>query len=714
MPNLEDAPPNLNDGKQIFPPFKGEIPQRLKDDGPRPIKDDGGRPAADRKPADKQFTDKQPRDKRITDENFGDKKFEDIKEPVKKTDDAKRDPEKANPKRVAGGLPPAPCCCRSCPPSSKRRQPPADVSRNDPECGPWRRRPIPRGTAKLRQVAIFDVCEAKVVKYLPVAGDNAVIAAGMTKLVMAFPDTKIIQRGNSPTYEKELTTTLPLNDRVVGMGMGYGSDGPLLVQGSRDEFSGEMVLLDLKSMKQLDLPNPQGGGGFRNGMISGIRGNHDGRRLTVGCTLYQISATGMARRGGSESAFCLMPGWDGKHIFGMGVFSDDMKRLASSPAPSNVCVPATHGPYYLSIPAGSYHPQIAGDRKEKGIELRIVGDSRPLLPLPDVETAMYRRSAGNRDPWRPDQRSTSSSPTPNCWLRFRPSATVWSYELDLDVALEKSEIDYLLVTSSPRPIAVLGEDYVYPVRVKSKKGGLVYKLDAAPEGMTVAKDGTIRWKTPKNFEEPQVDVIMTISDAASQEIFHTFKVAVLKESPPEAKLPVILPPPQADPEPKTKVVEKTPDPKVETKAPVVAPNALAIQAPKLEGERVTRKLPDRMDQVVVGGGGRFILMHLPQSRKVAMFDVNEAKVVHYFPVSGDGVKIAAGLEKRRAGVPRRQDRAMLESSHEGEGGHYHRVDQRSHHQRAAGRRLARAAHSRWRRSLRFRWRQPVSLLVQLA
>src|SRR5262249_18008072 len=49
--------------------------------------------------------------------------------------------------------------------------------------------------------------------------------------------------------------------------------------------------------------------------------------------------------------------------------------------------------------------------------------------------------------------------------------------------------------------------------------------------------------------------------------------------------------------------------------------------------------------VCVGGAGRFLILRLPQQRKLAIFDANEAKIVKYLPVAEDTVKVAAGRDK---------------------------------------------------------------------
>src|SRR5207244_3136932 len=56
-------------------------------------------------------------------------------------------------------------------------------------------------------------------------------------------------------------------------------------------------------------------------------------------------------------------------------------------------------------------------------------------------------------------------------------------------------------------------------------------------------------------------------------------------------------------------------------------------------------LPGAVEQLVVGGGGRYIILHLPSKRQLAVFDANEARVVKYLPLAEDAVKIAAGKDK---------------------------------------------------------------------
>ncbi|HEV3204408.1 MAG TPA: serine protease, partial [Gemmataceae bacterium] len=70
-----------------------------------------------------------------------------------------------------------------------------------------------------------------------------------------------------------------------------------------------------------------------------------------------------------------------------------------------------------------------------------------------------------------------------------------------------------------------------------------------------------------------------------------------------------------------------------------------IQVPLLEKESVIRHLPATIGNVAVGGSGRYLILHLPQIRKLAVFDVNLARVVHYLALAEDNIKFTAGAEE---------------------------------------------------------------------
>ena len=195
----------------------------------------------------------------------------------------------------------------------------------------------------------------------------------------------------------------------------------------------------------------------------------------------------------------------------------------------------------------------------------------------------------------------------------------------------------------------------YQVKVKARQGGIKYKLDAGPKGMSISPTGLLRWQVPADFAEPETDVILSIADKTGQEIFHTFKLSVgttavmpadplVKEPPvkdPPAE-PLVKEPPAKDP------LMKDPDAKMEEPS---GSGVYGIKPPTLDKDVVERTLPSAASSVVVGGGGRYLILHLPSEQKLAIFDANEGKVTRYIPAADDGVLFAAGLTKLMVVLP---------------------------------------------------------------
>ncbi len=97
---------------------------------------------------------------------------------------------------------------------------------------------------------------------------------------------------------------------------------------------------------------------------------------------------------------------------------------------------------------------------------------------------------------------------------------------DIEQQFEASGLDYLFVTSQPPTPLSKGSNFNYPLKVKSKKGGLKFQVEFGPEGMKISEDGKLTWKIPDDWAQVETDVAIRISDAAGQQCLHSFKIAV--------------------------------------------------------------------------------------------------------------------------------------------------------------------------------------------
>jgi hypothetical protein len=97
------------------------------------------------------------------------------------------------------------------------------------------------------------------------------------------------------------------------------------------------------------------------------------------------------------------------------------------------------------------------------------------------------------------------------------------HRIDVDALLTKSGFDYYYVGSRPTEAVQRGKEYRHQIHAKSNKGGLKYKLEGPPKGMTVNAEGLVTWQTDAQQALREEPVLMTISDAAGKELFHNLK-----------------------------------------------------------------------------------------------------------------------------------------------------------------------------------------------
>jgi hypothetical protein len=86
--------------------------------------------------------------------------------------------------------------------------------------------------------------------------------------------------------------------------------------------------------------------------------------------------------------------------------------------------------------------------------------------------------------------------------------------------------------------------------------------------------------------------------------------------------------------------------------PVVGLRSPEIRPAPLEGDKVERLLEAPVSDVAVGGAGRYFVLHLPRVQKLAVFDVNAAKVVGSIPIPEEDARFTAGLEDVVVVLPR--------------------------------------------------------------
>ena len=359
----------------------------------------------------------------------------------------------------------------------------------------------------LQKLAVIDVKEAKVVKYLTAPAD-ALFAGGADKLFIVLKDQAIIQRWSLDKLERELATPLPSGVVPANLTMGHASLGPILLGAGSDFYGGGgYTLLDPKTLQPLPSAERANGRGFECYAGCVVRTSANGQVFTS--WRPGISPSGfftLVFNGGKadthydhESRGLLLPSADGTRIYtNDGVFNNKTGAIGASEPQSrgtNMLLPSATGDYYLRItpPDWGYSHD---ERKSTTVAIHLAGDSRPIVTLPNLIPPRPDRGFGGDQALSIDKR-----------LFHLPELSVLAYlphpyeafdflTLDLDAELEKSDFDYLFVSSRPPLSLDAGKTLDYQAVVKSKKGGVKVTLASGPEGLQVTPAGKVTWTVP--------------------------------------------------------------------------------------------------------------------------------------------------------------------------------------------------------------------------
>jgi hypothetical protein len=229
----------------------------------------------------------------------------------------------------------------------------------------------------------------------------------------------------------------------------------------------------------------------------------------------------------------VVPGSDDRTLFtGRGLYTLSAKPITHSDAtgPGSVCLPAQTGPYYLSFGRTTTAPRFSNDPdytppgSKTAPAFCMLGDARPLLTLPEIEIP-------GEEPWikhdfTPDKRIQL---IPEAKLLITVPGTndrLILRRFDVEAALDKAGIDYLVITSRPPARLRAGGAFAYQVVVRSKETDLKYKLEVGPAGMAISPTGKVTWSAPDSSSEAEVPVVLSVRAPDGLEAFQTFKVYV--------------------------------------------------------------------------------------------------------------------------------------------------------------------------------------------
>jgi hypothetical protein len=391
-----------------------------------------------------------------------------------------------------------------------------------------------------RELIIFDALEAKVIRSLPLPGEDVQIAAGRTKLLIALPERNVLQRWSLITFEREVATTVPVWVNLRVLAMGAATDELLMAGGG---------LIDVSTMRVM--PIRQGPNGLPTHESVFVRTSGDGRVLggwsRPGIDSAQLAPTVFVLAGDEVKYYPLHAGFSGYALpsangrvihTANGLFTPEGKTTppgtqARESSPSRfperlASIPAANNALYVGARYGEANaPDVPGYKPGYiGSFLYIPDDPEPIASLPpgifqDID------HPGNSTRELPRPLRLYFLPDANLIVTIPPTLDrLHLYRINVDELLAKSGRAFLFVSSLPSTHAKKGAAYQYAVAAKSNKSGLKYRLDLGPPGMKITEQGRLTWLVPVDFDFKEATVILAVTNSSGQECFQSFTILI--------------------------------------------------------------------------------------------------------------------------------------------------------------------------------------------
>jgi hypothetical protein len=381
-----------------------------------------------------------------------------------------------------------------------------------------------------KKLAVFDVQSGAVAKELPLAEEPCHVAGGANRLVVLYPNAKLIQQFNLTTFEREKSNVLPgslTSDAIHQVSMGSASAGPLFVYLPKEKRT---LALNLDKLETTEIKWSRWGPTNAYGPLT-MRTSPDGTWLVgygggwAGCEVatfkdgLQVGSNPKIDFWSAAGSFAL-PSADARFLFTSWAVLDRAMSPAKVPDLKGCfVVPAAEPGYFLALAKQSDPGNEPSGVLDDGAVTVYTEDRKPLFVLGGLDELKTKSAMAweKRIHYYPRAGLLVSLDSGKDQLVLRRAK--------LAELLEKSDTDYLVVVSRP-PIAKPGAVFSYKLEALSKKGGVKFKRESGPDGLEVPASGQVTWKVPANPAEAETDVLVTVTDGSGQEVFHNFKVEI--------------------------------------------------------------------------------------------------------------------------------------------------------------------------------------------
>ena len=391
---------------------------------------------------------------------------------------------------------------------------------------------------KTRKIAVYDANQAKIVKYLSIAADDALMAASLDKLIVVSPGSNVVERWSLDTLERESSDTLSLGV-IKAIALGYASNGPLLIHSAAGTDALARATYDFYDVQTLErIPMGEFRGhntSYRDFVHIRAAGTGDVFGLWAtshspqGMESMTLEGTNVKVAYQHNSAGHIVPNYDGSAIAtgNQGICTSELTRKGQRGEQTLPLIPSTHPRFMVTVPTDPGAQINLGREPFKGRTgaVRLIDADQDLVPLPDLQLGQTDIAATSwaRHDFTLDKRvfyiqqadQVISIPYTNDKLIVQP--------FNLKEALDRTNSTYLFVSSTPPVWFEKGTTFRYAIQAHCKRGTVEMELASGPPGMTVSGNELV-WEVPTLFPEKALDVIVNITSSEGQRTLHVFKL----------------------------------------------------------------------------------------------------------------------------------------------------------------------------------------------
>jgi len=404
--------------------------------------------------------------------------------------------------------------------------------------------------AEKKQVVIVDVAERKVAHRIPV-DEQPLPAAGAEKLILYVPGKNQLVRYDLKTGGREQAVPLEAGSKIRALTMGSDSSGSLLAEivaenvddrrrfdrDGRDEhpaFFDPATLLRM-TVKYVDMsPSDHDRFGFERTV--GWQASSDGRVFSAvgsGTVIRLDGNVAEVRRGQSDRFSYAAPSGDGRLLLRgtqiLNEHGDPLGEFVMQPKyQGRGLVPAERGQLVL----GHYLRGRADDRNRRPrrpFEIYVPSNPTPIAEMFDIDQLVagdsYRgiNETGERIFFAPHLSQIVTIPASADRLTV--------YPFDLEQELQRRVDDYLFILGPVPPDALRQKPWIHQLDIRSKRGGVVCKLESGPQGMTITPEGLLEWPNPPSVTSKSTPVVVSVNATGAEELLYVFPLRVVSEKP---------------------------------------------------------------------------------------------------------------------------------------------------------------------------------------